>query len=265
MNEAFAASAQWSCALAEIHLRLDNASTSVHSPFDGLAPSFTYPRGTSARWAHVSLNPTENTMSHPSDVLFERMREVVEAPGYHLLKHYKQDFYKYDRQQLADSFTPDMTYLWVVRKMGTHLFPLYIDPRITNDAHAALSIESSAQDIFIVGPKGLKKIELKRALEELKHYDYTVGVQGVFKMGRLLAEMDVRIVWAESRQKGEVEFRSELPISALTPRDHVALQRIALGQVINKSHSLFTPCTEVTFNGISLFPETQAQEEACPA
>ncbi|MDZ4123650.1 MAG: hypothetical protein U1E02_05660 [Hydrogenophaga sp.] len=204
-------------------------------------------------------------MSHPSDVLFERMREVVEAPGYHLLRHYKQDFYKYDRQQLVDSFTPDMSYLWVVREMGTHLFPLYIDPRITNEAHAALSLQSSAQDIFIVGPNGLKKIELQRALDELKHYDYKVGLQGVFKMGRLLAEIDVKVVWTDSRQKGEVEYRSELPIVALTPRDRIALQRIALGQVINKSQSLFTPCTEVTYNGISLLQETQALEEACPA
>ena len=204
-------------------------------------------------------------MSHPSDVLFERMREVVEAPGYQLLQHYKQDFYKYDRQHLVESFTPDMTYLWVVREMGTHLFPLYIDPRITNEAHAALSMQSSAQDIFIVGPKGLKKIELQRALDELKHYDYKVVLQGVFKMGRLLAQIDVRVVWEQSRQKGECEYRSELPIASLTPRDRVALQRIALGQVINKSDSLFTPCKVMTFNGISLVPDTRAQEEACPA
>lgn len=60
-------------------------------------------------------------MSHPLDVLFERMREVVETPGYPLLQHYKQDFYKYDRQQLLDTFIPDMTYLWVVREMDTLL------------------------------------------------------------------------------------------------------------------------------------------------
>lgn len=204
-------------------------------------------------------------MSHPSDVLFERMREVVEAPGYPLLQHYKQDFYKYDRQQLLDTFTPDMTYLWVVREMGTHLYPLYIDPRITNEAHAALSIQSSGQDLYLVGPKGLKQIERQRALDELKHYDYKVGLQGVFKMGRLLAEIDVRVVWQNSRLKGEVEYRSEVPIVSLTQRDRVALQRIALGQVINKSDSLFTPCKVMTFNGISLIPEVSAQEEECPA
>ena len=204
-------------------------------------------------------------MSHPSDVLFERMREVVEAPGYHLLQHYKQDFYKYDRQQLVDTFTPDMTYLWVVREMGTHLFPLYIDPRITNEAHAALGMQSSAQDIFLVGPKGLKEITLQRALDELKHYDYKVGLQGVFKMGRLIAEIDVRVMWDDNQQKGDVAFRSELPIVLLTPRDRVALQRIALGQVIAKSQSLFTPCKVVTYNGISLIPAPQTQEEECPA
>jgi hypothetical protein len=82
---------------------------------------------------------------------------------------------------------------------------------------------------------------------------------------RMREKIDVKVVWAESRQKGEVEFSSELPIVSLTPRDRVALQRIALGQVINKSQSLFTPCTEVTYNGISLLHETQVLEEECPA
>lgn len=204
-------------------------------------------------------------MSHPSDLLFARMREVVEAPGYHLLQHYKQDFYKYDRQQLLETYTPEMTYLWVVREMGTHLFPLYIDPRVTNEAKAALCIQSGAQELYLLGPNGLKRIDRSRALDELDRFDYKVTSNSVMKMGRVMATIDTRLVWNKSRLHGEVAYDSQLPIISLTARDRVALLRIALGQVISQSDSLFTPCKVVTFNRINLIPEMHAQEEESAA
>lgn len=204
-------------------------------------------------------------MSHPSDLLFARMREVVEAPGYHLLQHYKQDFYKYDRQQLLETYTPEMTYLWVVREMGTHLFPLYIDPRVTNEAKAALCIQPGAQELYLLGPNGLKRIDRSRALDELDRFDYKVTSNSVMKMGRVMATIDTRLVWNKSRLHGEVAYDSQLPIISLTARDRVALLRIALGQVISQSDSLFTPCKVVTFNRINLIPEMRAQEEESAA
>lgn len=204
-------------------------------------------------------------MSHPSDILFARMCKVVEAPGYPLLQHYKQDLYKYDRQQLLETYTPEMTYLWVVREMGTHLFPLYIDPRVTNEAKAALHIQSGGQELYLLGPNGLKRIDRSRALDELDRFDYKVTSNSVMKMGRVMATIDTRLVWDKSRLHGEVAYDSQLPFISLTARDRVALLRIALEQVINRSDSLFTPCKVVTFNCINLVPEMRAHEEECPA
>jgi hypothetical protein len=61
-------------------------------------------------------------MSHPSDVVFNNMRAVIEAPGFPLLVAYKNDFYKHDRHELRRTFSEEITYLWIVRDSGTHLY-----------------------------------------------------------------------------------------------------------------------------------------------
>lgn len=204
-------------------------------------------------------------MLHPSDTLFDQMRGIVEAPGYPLLQHYKQDFYKFDREQLRATYAPEMTYLWIVREMGTHLFPLYIDPSVTNDAKAALHSWSHGQELYLVGPKGVVDIDLPNALAELGKFDYSVNAHSVMKRGGTLATITTCLVWDQNRLHGKVTYESLLPFHDLTARDRVALLQIALGQVRGSSGSLFTPCAIVTFDGMNLIPERRAQEEGCAA
>lgn len=204
-------------------------------------------------------------MNHPSDSLFNAMRAVVEAPGYPLLRNYQQDFYKYDREILRSTWTQDMSYLWIVRGSGTHLYPLYLDPSIAADANAALAM-SGESECYLLGPGRLEKIGLDRARRELQRLEYEVVNRFVMKNGsRLMCRINISLRWEQGQQKGYVSFAGDLGIDNLTPKDRVALRYIAIGQAHAISSSLFTPCAEIVYNGQPLTHSENVSEEACAA
>lgn len=195
-------------------------------------------------------------MSHPSDPLFERMREVVEASSYHLLKHFKDDFYKHDRQQLRETFAPQMAYLWIVRMNGTHLVPLYIDNRYSTEATAALQMnDGNAIDIFIISEKGVRKITPIQAAQELTKFDYEVQNGFVMKKGgSSLGFVEIDISYEGGQQQATVHYSADASIDTLTERDRVALCRIGLAQAISATQSLFIKVRAIAFNNDVLFP-----------
>lgn len=204
-------------------------------------------------------------MNHPSDSLFNAMRAVVEAPGYQLLRNYQKDFYKYDREILRSTWTQDMSYLWIVRGFGTHLYPLYLDPSIAADAKAALAM-SGESECYLLGPDRFEKISMDRARRELQRLEYEVVNDYVMKNGsHLMCRFNIALRWEHGQQKGYVSFSGDLGIDNLTPKDRVALRFIAIGQAHAISSSLFTPCAEVLYNGQSLAHSVLESQEACAA
>lgn len=213
-------------------------------------------------------------MSHPSDILFERMREVIEAPGYPLLTDYKQDFYKHDRSFLQETFAENLTYLWIVRSSGTHLYLLYIDPRCTEEALAVMQIDGGRnQEIYLVKMSSLRKLtpELRKitpsqAKDELAKYHYEVRNGFVMKLAETnLGHVEVDVFWERGQRKTSVHYTGNLSIEELTARDRVALKQIAISQAIAKTQSLFTPVMAVSYNGDPLFPIAVQLQEECEA
>jgi hypothetical protein len=204
-------------------------------------------------------------MSHPSDILFEKMRAVVEAPGYPLLQHYKQDFYQHDRKTLRETYAPGMSYLWVVRSHGTDLEPLHIDPRDSERALVALKYDDEAR-CYVVSEAGVREVSRQQAKDRLAKFDYEVRNGFVMKNGNVnLGFVEVQSVLGRGQRKVTVHFHSSTARASLTERDLVALRRIAVGQAIMQSQSLFVPCMEVTYNGESIAARAQRMEELCEA
>ncbi len=204
-------------------------------------------------------------MSHPSDVFFERMRSVVEEPGYPLLTHYKQDFYKHDRQALIEMFAPGMAFLWIVRAYGTHLTPLYIDGRYSAESLAALKMDGEART-YLVSEVGVHQVTHEKAKSELARFDYEVRNGFVMtKVGANLGSIDLTIRHTQKGQTAAILFSSDRALESLSARDVIALQRIALAQAIERSQSLFTRVGEVSYNGQSIMTQRAEVQEVCAA
>lgn len=204
-------------------------------------------------------------MSHPSDDLFERMRSVVEAPGYPLLTHYKQDFYKHDRQALIEMFAPGMAFLWIVRAYGTHLTPLYIDRRYSAESLAALKLDGEART-YLVSGTGVHQVTYDKAKSELARFDYEVRNGFVVKKdGANLGRIDCAIRHTQKGQTAAILFSGDRALESLSARDIIALKRIALAQAIERSQSLFTRVEEVSYNGQNILAPRAEEQEACAA
>ncbi len=204
-------------------------------------------------------------MSQPSDILFEKMRAVVEAPGYPLLQHYKQDFYQHDRQTLQETYAPGMSYLWVVRAHGTDLEPLHIDRRASERALVALNQCAEARS-YVVSEAGVREVTRQQAKERLAKFDYEVRDGFVMKNGNVnLGFIEVNCMPGRGQRKTTVHYHSAQARDSLSERDLVALNRIAVGQAIVQAQSLFVPCLDVTYNGESIAAPKRRLEALCEA
>lgn len=206
---------------------------------------------------------------HPSDSLFATMRTVIEAPGYPLLKSYRQDFYQHDRATLRKTYTPEMSYLWIVRKMGTHLYPLHLSEHISHEANAALSLQDSAREIYLIAPGIFKQIGLQKALDEIKQMDYQVidGFVCKYHGGsrKIIAAVATDLCYNKGRRYGLVRYSGEVGFDNLRERDLVALRCIAVGLVHQSGNCLFTPCVQITYDDQSLMPQATECWETLPA
>jgi len=204
-------------------------------------------------------------MSHPSDVVFNNMRAVIEAPGFPLLVAYKNDFYKHDRHELRRTFSDEITYLWIVRDSGTHLYPLHIDKRVCQEADAALGMDGPRK-LYLVTPTSVQEIDLARAKTLMSTFNYEVKNGFVMKnKSTSLASVMPTSEWVKGQLKSRVTFGSDHKKEQLTHLDRIALRRIAVHEVINLTGSIFTPVISVTFNGEDLMHEEEFLDDECNA
>lgn len=204
-------------------------------------------------------------MSHTSDVVFNNMRAVIEAPGFPLLVAYKNDFYKHDRHELRRTYSEEITYLWVVRDSGTHLYPLHIDKRVCQEADAALGMDGPRK-LYLVTPTSVQEIDLAKARSLMSTFNYEVKNGFVMKnKSTNLASVWPTTEWVKGQLKGRVIYFSDSPKDHLTHLDRIALRRIAVHEVIHLTGSIFTPVIAVTFNGEDLMHEEELQDDECNA
>jgi len=204
----------------------------------------------------LELTPTVEAVTDPSHPTWDAMRQIVEAPGYPYLQHYKVDFEKYDREILQAQWAPGNRWLWVVRTMGTHLGRLGVHPKLNEMLEAALDSES-AKAVYLVEGTSVKEITESKARDLLKQFDYRVQ-NGVVHRGHGtdsgIASFTVTLhPWrGDQRPHGTVSFVGKLA-DKLTLGDLVALAQIAGAEVVRESQSLLMPVKAVTYNDEDLY------------
>ena len=110
------------------------------------------------------------------DTILGAMRAILEAPGYPLLKGYKDDFYVHDTRQIRDSWTDAVQLLWIVREYGTHLAHIGVHSKLNEYASAALSTavsSGSPYEIYHLSTKGVRKLTLEEMNALLRQMEQT--------------------------------------------------------------------------------------------
>ena len=184
--------------------------------------------------------------------IFNAMRAVVEAPGYHLLQSYKNDFYMHDAKQIHDGFAVGVQYIWVVRENGTHLAQIGVHEKLNEHASAALSValtSGGAHEIYHLSAKGVRKVSHDEARSRLLSLEYLTDGQRVMDAsGKTLATFTLERVAMERAQTGTVHFTVAANVQK-SPAFLKALSQIALGEMVKSWASWFCFVQSVSIDG----------------
>lgn len=203
-----------------------------------------------------SAVPTEGdaiALTGRARTVFEAMRAIVESPDC-VLRHYKQDFYKYDAAYLARTHAIGL-HAWILRDAGTHLVRMGVHRRMHEELLAGLQAGGENAQIYMIDPAkvAIKAIDANRARELTTRFEYVTKDQTVWKNDQPLAWLDVRFTpWSNGRSPQGL-VRIEPRTERLSKGDLIALRQIAECEVIDASHSLFTGTESCTIEGRDVF------------
>lgn len=187
------------------------------------------------------------TMFITANQIHAAMAAIVEAPGYPLLQAYKQDFYEYDLETLQQGWNVQSRAIWVVTPNGTHLNFVGQHERQVEEVSASVSCGYSQLDIFLLQPKGIKRITRSQAIDEAKRLEYKVKAGGHITdaLGNTIAYMSVHRMSDPRFQCTQVHFEPGLAYTA-SPSQLAALRSIALHESIAMVQTLFVRVQRVT-------------------
>ncbi|PMV96482.1 MULTISPECIES: hypothetical protein [unclassified Pseudomonas] len=179
---------------------------------------------------------------------FDRMTAIVESEQC-ILTGYRQDFYQFDRDHLANTGTVGGRYVWVLRENGTHLASIGLHPRTTEFVECALNSFEKVQTYEITllpdGDADIKPITAAKARELIKTCAFEFQGRHIKQKGKLLATVDIQPQYNQGKYGGKVCFTFDDTPSSDT---EVRFKQIALHLFQERVGTLFACMDEVTFH-----------------
>lgn len=191
------------------------------------------------------------------------MAGIVEAPGYPLLQHYKDDFYKHDLQNLVNCWSVNARAIWVVTPNGTHLNFVGHHPRQIDEVDATLHTGYANFEIYLLQAKGITRITSERALAEAKKLDFHLKPGGhvTDALGNTVAYMSITPTGSICRRTTNVHFEPGIAFTG-SPTQLVALRNIAIQASISEVQTLFMAVERITV-GDALWTKTGLVKVQC--
>ena len=185
-------------------------------------------------------------MLNTPEQIFSAMAEIVEAPGYPLLQHYKQDFYTHDKQ-LLQSWHSDAKAIWVVTPNGTHLQFIGNHERQVEKVNAIVDTLYQHVDIFFLKPTGITRITKMQAVEEAKKLKFNVSPGGhvTNSHGALVATMSIHQIGDLRRRNTNVHYEPGIAFTGSSSQ-LAALRDIAIEASICEVQTLFMAVERIT-------------------
>ncbi len=184
--------------------------------------------------------------------VFEAMKQKIEAPNFNLLQHFKQDFYKYDKNALERWWHPNARAIWIIRENGTHLDFIGYHQKSVEMVEASLHAAGSNCFIAYVSAKGIVEVSKEKALALAK------GLEFETKNGTLLHRgQPVGTIACELRRElgnlfATVKILSKKILFNSNAEEKMTLMTIAGHEAVLQSQSLFVGIDDVIFNDKSL-------------
>ncbi len=197
---------------------------------------------------------------------YESMARIVNAPGYPLLRNYRSDFEKHDKEFIERVWSEDAKLLWIVRGNGTHTVPLGIHPGIAEEGFAALSMEGQKDVFTVCARRGVRRVSPEAAKDELRKFDWSADSNGgIFRKGRLVAiATRVDVSREDNRLRGDVALRPADKGMEFSLGDLIALRQISERLVISKAGTLFVGTRSATLDGADLFDLQDGKRARAP-
>lgn len=178
---------------------------------------------------------------------FNRMTNIVESEQC-ILTGYRQDFYQFDRDHLANTGTVGGRYIWVLRENGTHLASIGLHPRATEFVECALDSFEQVQCYEITlladGDAEISSITVPKARDLIKTCAFEFEGRHIKLKGRLLATVDIHPLYNQGTYGGKVCFTFEDAPSSDT---ELSFKQMALHLFQERVGTLFACMDEVTF------------------
>lgn len=192
--------------------------------------------------------------------VFEEMKQIIEAPNFNLLTHYKDDFYKYDRQMLENWWHPTARALWIVRKNGTHLNFIGYHQKSVTAVEAAFQVCESDSFIAYVSAKGIEKISKEKALRLAKELVFETRNGTLFHRGKPVGSIHCELRREQCSLYATVKIHAKDLHFNSSSDEKMALMAVAGHEAVLQSQSLFVGIDDVIFNDKSLVTPEVAVE-----
>jgi hypothetical protein len=189
-----------------------------------------------------------------TNAVYKALCNIVNSPGFGLLKHYLDDLHLHDRVFLEAQAGPNTQFIWCVRDSGTYIVRLGVHPKHDEWMRAVIDQNISQQEFFriVVGLSvedvKVTKITQDQAKASLGKYAYTVINNWVLHKGNPIAELYIHTRRNEQHQLGaDVKVVSKQVLSQI----HIgAILLIAQNEVVVATGSLFTSIFSMTLNEV---------------
>ncbi|OJY94465.1 MAG: hypothetical protein BGP25_05595 [Lysobacterales bacterium 63-13] len=203
-------------------------------------------------------------MFRTSGELFDAMKAITETAGYPFLKHYKDDLHKVDREYLSKFWTVGSTFIWIVREMGTHLYPVGVDVMFQTHTESVLkTFGEDKTDLYLIRRGTLKRITRSQAREAMASPVYVTENGMIFRHKEAFACIDV-IPDSRGARSSSVVITATRDQRTYSLEELLSLQMVAECEAVRVSQSFFAPIGLITLDGIDIEERIRLARDVLP-
>lgn len=166
----------------------------------------------------------DHTSSHDelqATALFDQMQRIIEIRPTPLIESHHDDFYQIDRAILADKFSANARFLWLLHPCGTHLGRIGVLPEKADHMKAALNVyrpdtspdkmELYCIETDAIGHARIQRIDANEGHRQIAQTGYTMEGDAMTKGGVKLALISTTVSRPQS-----MEYSGSARITAMT-------------------------------------------------
>lgn len=200
--------------------------------------------------------------------LLEKMQRIVEDRQIPIMESYQKDFYVMDKNIIAEHFTPNSRFLWLMHPCGSHLGRIGVLPDEKDMMKAVLNtyvnsydarrMELNAIDIDGNGEAKIKKIGFSEGHNLLAKKDFEIVGNSLFNQKNKIATIDVKLSGQGGQYYGHAKITSINEQAPLDRSQTLAAVMMSSYSAATQSGSLFTSLKSIEIDGKDLYVEMAA-------